>query len=63
MIEFKQGDVVQMGGGPRMTVEAEAVGASPWVRCVWFEGSELHRGEFHGQHLVAADAEKAGQDG
>ena len=41
---FQKGDVVRKtSGGPPMTVERAGPTA---VKCVWFEGTTPHRGEF-----------------
>lgn len=49
----KVGDVVRLkSGGPRMTVEVAK--SLPEVRCVWFEGGELHRDLFRDVQLEQA---------
>jgi uncharacterized protein YodC (DUF2158 family) len=46
MGDIKIGDVVMLkSGGPKMTVEYIPDG-SIIVKCVWFVGTELQRGEF-----------------
>lgn len=45
MENFKIGEVVELkSGGPKMTVEAEV--GPLMVKCVWFQDTKLHRGEF-----------------
>jgi uncharacterized protein YodC (DUF2158 family) len=45
MGDIKIGDVVMLkSGGPKMTVEYEV--SDLMVKCVWFVGTTLNRGEF-----------------
>jgi uncharacterized protein YodC (DUF2158 family) len=45
MGDIKIGDVVMLkSGGPKMTVEFMV--SDQMVKCVWFVGNELNRGEF-----------------
>ncbi len=63
---LKMGDVVRLkSGGPKMTianVSEPRPGPLPpakWVRCIWFEGSNIYEYSFDSTCLVKV-SEKAG---
>jgi uncharacterized protein YodC (DUF2158 family) len=48
MDDLKAGDVVNViTGGPRMTIEV----VGKLVSCVWFDGTALHKKDFHPETL------------
>ena len=57
--ELKMGDVVTLkSGGPKMTVASIGsprpgpVPPAKWVRCIWFEGSNIYEYSFDSTVLV-----------
>lgn len=55
MEKLKIGEVVMLrSGGPKMTVEFTPDDYN--VKCVWFQGTTLHRGEFKVELLQRVSA-------
>ena len=57
--ELKMGDVVMLkSGGPKMTVASIGsprpgpVPPAKWVRCIWFDGSNIYEYSFDSTGLV-----------
>jgi uncharacterized protein YodC (DUF2158 family) len=54
MKDFEIGDVVQLrSGGPKMTIHSLASDGD--VACQWFEGNEVHEGDFSNKVLRKAE--------
>ena len=57
--QLKVGDVVKLkSGGVKMTIEE--IDNDGNVSCVWFDGTQLQRGEFPEITLMKFDSPKAG---
>jgi uncharacterized protein YodC (DUF2158 family) len=60
-VDLKMGDVVMLkSGGPKMTIVnissplPGSISSAKWVRCIWFDGSNIYEYRFDSTVLVKA---------